>query len=55
MADEASARYIMPVHYESFKLSWEPMDEPLARFKAALHSQTERIALTEIGEKFVLP
>lgn len=55
MADEASARYIMPVHYESFKLSWEPMDEPLARFKAALHSQTERIALTEIGETFVLP
>ena len=55
MADEAGARFIMPVHHETFKLSWEPMDEPIRRFQAALARQPERIALTEIGQTFQLP
>jgi len=55
MADEAGARFIMPIHHETFKLSWEPMDEPIRRFQAALANQRERTALTEIGQTFVLP
>jgi L-ascorbate metabolism protein UlaG (beta-lactamase superfamily) len=55
MADEAGARFIMPIHHETFKLSWEPMDEPIRRFRAALAEKRERIALTEIGATFVLP
>jgi L-ascorbate metabolism protein UlaG (beta-lactamase superfamily) len=55
MADEAGARFVMPIHHQTFKLSWEPMDEPIARFQAALNSAPERIALKEIGGTFVLP
>ena len=55
MADEAGARFVMPIHHQTFKLSWEPMEEPIARFQAALNSEPERIALKEIGGTFVLP
>jgi len=55
MADEARAHYLMPVHHQTFKLSWEPMDEPLRRFGAALRPAPERVALTEIGQTFGLP
>jgi L-ascorbate metabolism protein UlaG (beta-lactamase superfamily) len=55
MADMAGARFVMPVHHQTFKLSFEPFAEPIERFSAALAKQPERIALREIGETFVLP
>lgn len=55
MADMAGAKYIMPIHHETFKLSWEPMSEPIARFKAALAHELSRVALTSVGETFVVP
>ena len=55
MSDEAGARFILPIHHRTFKLSWEPMDEPIARFKKALAHEPQRIAATEIGGTFVLP
>jgi L-ascorbate metabolism protein UlaG (beta-lactamase superfamily) len=55
MATAAGARYLMPVHHQTFKLSFEPCREPIERFTAALQDEPERIALREIGETFVLP
>ena len=55
MADMAGARFIMPVHHQTFKLSFEPFDEPIERFVRAMANQPERIALRKIGETFVLP
>ena len=55
MASAAGARFIMPVHHQTFRLSFEPMREPIERFEAALSKTPERIALREIGETFVLP
>jgi len=55
MADMAGAHFIMPIHHQTFKLSFEPLREPIARFTAALAHEPERIALREIGETFVLP
>ncbi len=55
MATEAGARFVMPVHHQTFRLSVEPFREPIERFEAALHDQPDRIALREIGETFVLP
>ena len=55
MADAAGARHIMPVHHQTFKLSFEPFREPIERFTAALRSEPERIALQRIGETFRLP
>jgi L-ascorbate metabolism protein UlaG (beta-lactamase superfamily) len=55
MANAAAARFIVPVHHQTFRLSAEPFHEPIERFKAALGKTPERIALREIGETFVLP
>ena len=55
MANAAGAQFIMPVHHQTFRLSFEPFREPIERFKAALHGAPERIALCEIGQTFVLP
>ncbi|MDQ3546802.1 MAG: MBL fold metallo-hydrolase, partial [Verrucomicrobiota bacterium] len=55
MAKDAGARFIMPVHHQTFKLSFEPFREPIERFVKALADEPERIALREIGETFVLP
>jgi L-ascorbate metabolism protein UlaG (beta-lactamase superfamily) len=55
MADAAGARFIMPVHHQTFRLSIEPFREPIERFTRALVKTPERIALREIGETFVLP
>ena len=55
MANAAGAQFIMPVHHQTFRLSFEPLREPIKRFKAALKDTPARIALREIGETFVLP
>ena len=55
MATAAGARFIMPVHHQTFRLSFEPLREPIERFQAAFRENPERIALREIGETFVLP
>jgi len=55
MANAAGARFIIPVHHQTFRLSFEPFREPIERFQAALGHAPERIALRKIGETFVLP
>src|SRR5437762_4212038 len=55
MANAAGAQFIMPVHHQTFRLSFEPLREPIERFENALRTQAGRIALREIGETFVLP
>jgi L-ascorbate metabolism protein UlaG (beta-lactamase superfamily) len=55
MANAAGARYIVPIHHQTFKLSDEPMTEPLERVQAALKHEPERLALQKIGESFTCP
>jgi len=55
MANAAGAQFIMPVHHQTFRLSFEPLREPIERFESALKQTPERIALREIGETFALP
>jgi L-ascorbate metabolism protein UlaG (beta-lactamase superfamily) len=55
MANDAGAQFIMPVHHQTFRLSFEPLREPIERFESALQKTPERIALREIGETFALP
>jgi L-ascorbate metabolism protein UlaG (beta-lactamase superfamily) len=55
MCNAAGVHYIMPVHHQTFRLSFEPFREPIERFEAALRSEPHRVALREIGETFVLP
>ena len=55
MANAAGAWFVVPVHHQTFRLSFEPFREPIERFEAALGKTPERIALREIGETFMLP
>jgi L-ascorbate metabolism protein UlaG (beta-lactamase superfamily) len=55
MANAAGAQFVVPVHHQTFRLSFEPFREPIERFEAALSKAPERIALREIGQTFVLP
>lgn len=55
MANAAGARFIVPVHHQTFKLSDEPLDEPIQRLVAAMEREPERLALRRIGETFVCP
>jgi len=55
MANAAGARFVVPVHHQTFQLGFEPFREPIQRFEAALSKTPERIALRKIGETFVLP
>ena len=55
MADLAGSRFVLPVHHQTFKLSFEPMDEPIRRFEQALARTPERVAVRAVGETFRLP
>jgi L-ascorbate metabolism protein UlaG (beta-lactamase superfamily) len=55
MANAVRAQYIVPVHHQTFRLSEEPANEPIERLQAALAHEPERLALTQVGQTFVLP
>jgi L-ascorbate metabolism protein UlaG (beta-lactamase superfamily) len=55
MANAAGAKYIVPIHHLTFKLSEEPFAEPMERLEAALSKEPERIALKKVGDSFRLP
>jgi len=55
MANDAGAKYIMPIHHQTFRLSEEPMNEPITRLEKALEQEPERLATRKVGETFVLP
>jgi L-ascorbate metabolism protein UlaG (beta-lactamase superfamily) len=55
MANAARARYLIPIHHSTFRLSEEPMDEPIQRLELALATEPERVALRKQGETFILP
>ena len=55
MANDAGARFILPVHHQTFLLSNEPLAEPIQRLERALAGEPERLALKRIGETFEVP
>jgi L-ascorbate metabolism protein UlaG (beta-lactamase superfamily) len=52
MANDAGAEFFLPVHHQTFTLSREPYLEPIERICAAAGSDTDRIALEQIGQEF---
>jgi len=55
MADAAGARLVVPVHHQSFRLSSEPLMEPIERIQEALVRESDRLAMTAIGQTIVVP
>lgn len=55
--EDMQARYMVPIHWGTFRLSYEPIDEPTA-WLARLCSDrglTERVPILQHGQTFVLP
>jgi L-ascorbate metabolism protein UlaG (beta-lactamase superfamily) len=55
MFQSTGARYLVPIHWGTFKLSKEPTKEPLQRLIAAAGDQQERIVLRQIGGSWTMP
>ncbi len=55
MAREMGATYILPIHHSTFRLSREPIKEPITRFRAAAGEERWCIALSEPGQTWMLP
>ena len=50
MAAELDARAFVPIHHSTFRLSREPMPEPLERLLVAAGPEKHRIVSARIGE-----
>lgn len=50
MANAAGARLFVPIHHKTFQLSYESLDEPIARAEAALTAEPERLVVRDIGD-----
>jgi L-ascorbate metabolism protein UlaG (beta-lactamase superfamily) len=50
MAGHAGAAAVMPMHHSTFRLSHEPMDEPIRRMLAAAGADSARVVVREIGD-----
>jgi L-ascorbate metabolism protein UlaG (beta-lactamase superfamily) len=55
MAEQAGARYFVPIHHQTFKLSNEPMDEPARRLRALFSRDPRRLLAVDVGETFRVP
>jgi len=55
MFEDSGAKWIAPVHWNTFVLSMEPIDEPLQRLARAAGTKADRIVICEQGETFQLP
>lgn len=49
------AEYVLPVHHSTFRLSREPVEEPIRRFLAAAGNERWRVVATEVGATWSLP
>jgi L-ascorbate metabolism protein UlaG (beta-lactamase superfamily) len=48
------AEYVLPVHHSTFRLSREPIREPIERFLAAAGAERWRVVGTEVGATWTL-
>ncbi|MGN6628008.1 MAG: MBL fold metallo-hydrolase [Tepidisphaeraceae bacterium] len=49
MADHVQAERVLPMHHSTFKLSHEPMTEPIERILTAAGTNRDRIVVREVG------
>ena len=54
MFKRLGAEYVLPVHHSTFRLSREPVDEPIRRFLAAAGDERWRVIGTRIGTSWTL-
>ena len=49
MADHVSAARLLPMHHSTFRLSFEPLSEPMERILTAAGNDADRVCVREIG------
>jgi len=49
------AEYLLPVHHSTFRLSREPVGEPMERLLAAAEGERWRVVASEVGATWSLP
>ena len=54
MADHVRADFLMPMHHSTFRLSHEPMREPMERMLAAAGRDESRVVVRQIGMEWTL-
>lgn len=55
MFGETRARYLIPLHWGTFRLSKEPADQPIRRLLSVAGKQSDRVILRSIGATWTLP
>ena len=52
---DSGARYLVPIHWDTFRLGREPLGDAIRRLKAAAGPDTNRIVIDEIGGEWIMP
>jgi L-ascorbate metabolism protein UlaG (beta-lactamase superfamily) len=55
MFESTGARYLVPIHWGTFRLGKEPLEEPIQRLIVAAGDQQARIVLRQIGVSWTMP
>jgi L-ascorbate metabolism protein UlaG (beta-lactamase superfamily) len=55
MFRSTGAEYVLPIHHSTFRLSREPVDEPLRRFLDAAGNERWRVVCHGVGDTWSLP
>ena len=55
MYRQSGAHYLVPIHWGTFRLSKEPMDEPMRRLVAAAGERSSEIVIRQIGASWTMP
>jgi L-ascorbate metabolism protein UlaG (beta-lactamase superfamily) len=48
-------RWLLPMHHSTFRLSHEPLEEPMQRMLAAAGSESDRVIIRSVGEQWTAP
>lgn len=54
MFNDIGAKYLVPIHHQTFILSYEHPEEPLQRLLKAAGGDADRVVLREVGETSIL-
>jgi len=52
MSQHMPAKHVLPIHHSTFKLSYEPIDEPLQRMITAAGPHADRLVCKYIGQEW---
>jgi L-ascorbate metabolism protein UlaG (beta-lactamase superfamily) len=54
MANDAKAQFVLPMHHSTFRLSYEPVAEPMHRLLDAANGEHQRVIVRRVGEQWAM-